>query len=128
MKFLTVKEIIYINQRVIEGAGGSIGVRDVGLIDSAANRPRASFGGEDLYPTLFLKAGALFHSLIFNHAFLDGNKRTGVASATLFLKKNGFQLKVENEEMENFTMKIVEDKLDVEQIAQWLEKNSKKGE
>jgi death on curing protein len=126
MKFLSAKDIIFINEEVVDESGGSIGIRDFGLIDSAANRPRASFGGEDLYPSLFLKAAALFHSIIFNHAFLDGNKRTSIAAVEVFLGINKYQLKASQKEKEDFVMSIVEEKLEVEQIAQWLEKNSKK--
>ena len=126
MKYLAIHDVIYINQEVIQASGGLLGVRDLGLIDSAINRPRATFEGIDLYVTLFEKAAALFHSIIFNHAFLDGNKRTAVASAALTLYINGFELLTSNEKLELFTVSIVERKMDIAEIAQWLEKNSTK--
>lgn len=124
MNYLSVQDLIYINQAVVNASGGSIGVRDVGLIDSAVNRPRATFGDDDLYSSLFDKAAALFHSVIFNHAFLDGNKRTAVASAAQLLYLNGFELITSEKELESFTMKIVEERLELDKIAKWLEKYS----
>ncbi|MFA6023640.1 MAG: type II toxin-antitoxin system death-on-curing family toxin [Candidatus Gracilibacteria bacterium] len=109
---------------MVDASGGTIGVRDVGLIDSAVNRPRATFGDDDLYPSLFDKAAALFHSVIFNHAFLDGNKRTAVASAAQLLYLNGFELITSEKELESFTMKIVDERLGLDEIAKWLEKYS----
>ena len=67
-------------------------MRDVTLLESAVARPQSSFDGEDLYPTLFYKAAALMHSLLKNHQFVDGNKRTALASAGIFLKLNGYNL------------------------------------
>lgn len=125
MKYLTVEDVIYINRQVVQHAGGSIGVRDIGLIDSAVNRPKATFDGKDLYPSLFEKSAAIFHSIIFNHAFLDGNKRTAIASAAQTMFINGYNLKTSNQELESFTLRIVRDRLEVEAIAEWLELYSK---
>lgn len=77
---------------MIDKTGGSHGVRDLGLLESAVMRPKATFGGEELYSDVFSKAAALMHSLIRNHPFVDGNKRTGIAAAGLFLAQNGVQL------------------------------------
>jgi death-on-curing protein len=76
MKYLTVEQVMRIHARSIAQFGGDAGVRDLGLIDSAVAQPRASFGGKDLYPTLAEKAAALAFSLVKNHPFADGNKRT----------------------------------------------------
>ena len=122
MEYLTVQDLIYIHQAVVEASGGSVGVRDIGLIDSAVNRPKATFGGEDLYLGLFEKAAASFHSVISNHAFIDGNKRTAVTAAAQFLYINGYELITSEEELEKFTLSIIEKKLDVDEIAEWLEK------
>jgi death on curing protein len=72
--------------------GGSPPVKDIGLVESAVFRPRTTVFGEDAYPTLWLKAAALLHSLARNHGFHDGNKRTAWASTWLFLGKNGWLL------------------------------------
>lgn len=126
MKYLSVKDLIYINEVVVKAGGGSVGVRDLGLIDSAANRSRATFGGEDLYPDLFTKAAAMFHSLAFNHAFLDGNKRTAVAAAAQLLYLNGLGLEAPEKELEDFVVQVVEEHFEIDVIADWLEENSKK--
>lgn len=125
MKYLSVKDLIYINEVVVEAGGGSVGIRDLGLIDSAANRPRATFDGEDLYLDLFSKAAALFHSLAFNHAFLDGNKRTAVAAAAQLLYLNGFRLEADEKELEDFVVQVVEEHYEVERISEWLKENAK---
>ena len=124
MKYLSVQDLIYINQAVVDASGGTIGVRDIGLIDSAVNRPQATFGEDDLYPSLFDKAAALFHSVIFNLAFLDGNKRTAIASAAQLLYINGFELVTSEKDLEAFTMEVVEKRLDLNEIAEWLSKYS----
>ena len=75
MRFLTLKELIELHQRLIERSGGSPGIRDLGLLESALAQPLMTFGGEDLYPTVVEKASALGFSLIKKHPFVDGNKR-----------------------------------------------------
>jgi len=122
MQYLTIQDLIYIHEEVIRVSGGSPGVRDLGLVDSALNRPKATFDKEYLYPSLFDKSAALFHSLIMNHAFVDGNKRTAVAAAAQILYINGFELVTSEKELEKFTLNIIKRKIEVEEIASWLEK------
>lgn len=124
--YLTIDEVIAILESMIDIYGGSHGIRDIGLIQSAIGRPQASFGGDDLYPTIFDKAAALFHSLMFNHAFVDGNKRTTISSASRFLYKNGYILQPTDKEFVDFPLRVENNHLGLEQIAEWLKKNSKK--
>ena len=113
--------------RVIEVSGGSQGVRDQGLLESAIYRPQASFGGHDLYPDLFSKAAALGHSLIKNHPFVDGNKRTGFESMRLFLRMNGFDLRMGEEQKFVFILSIASDPdINEHRIGEWLRLHSKK--
>ena len=77
MKHLSVKQVLAIHARSIEQFGGEPTIRDPGLLDSAVAQPRRGFGGKDLYPSLEEKAAALAFSLVMNHPFADGNKRTG---------------------------------------------------
>lgn len=105
--------------------GGSHGIRDLGLIESALSRPQATFGGNDLYPTIFLKAASLFHSLIFNHAFIDGNKRTTITCTARFLHLNGYILNATDREFVDFPLKVENQHLTFEEIADWLKANSK---
>lgn len=101
-------------------------VRDLGLIKSAVARPRATFGGKYLYNSIFDKVAALLQSLLKNHPFVDGNKRTALSSSALFLWKNGYKLtNVHNEEVE-FAIRVDNGNLTVEQISQWLKEHSVK--
>jgi death-on-curing protein len=101
--------------------GGSHGVRDLNMLLSAVSRPQASFDGQDLYPDLFHKAAALLDSLINNHPFVDGNKRTGIATAALFLQANGYRLNASNIELEKFTLDVAQALRSVEDIATWFQ-------
>lgn len=125
-KYLTLDEVIAIHDNMVSLYGGSHGIRDLGLVDSAISRPMATFGGEDLYPDVFLKAAALFHSLMFNHAFVDGNKRTTITVSARFLKINGYSLIATDREFVDFPLKVENAHLSFEEIAAWLRKNAKK--
>lgn len=95
--FLSLEQILAIHYYQIESHGGSHGIRDLSLLESATQRPQASFMGEDLYQTIFDKAATLMHSLILNHPFIEGNKRIGVVAAVGFIHSNGWDLKVSQE-------------------------------
>ena len=125
-KYITLDVVIAIHDDMIERYGGSFGIRDLGLIQSAIARPQASFGGEDLYPTVLDKAAALFHSLIFNHAFIDGNKRTSITSMARFLYLNGYELTAEKEEFVAFPLRVENKHLSLDEIAKWLIKHVEK--
>lgn len=118
--FLEIDEVIAIHERMLKIGGGREGIRDFTLIHSAVERPKAFFAGKDLYPTVWLKAAALIHSLVKNHAFNDGNKRTGFFSTLRFLNLNGYDLDVEDKEIINFTLDIGVKKLNLEDISLWL--------
>lgn len=126
VRYLTPQQVIVIHDRVLKRFGGSFGVRDLGLIESAVGRPQASFDGVDLYPTLIDKTAALLQSLLKNHPFVDGNKRTALASAGVFLKINGYKLVNIHEEEVEFAVKVDNEHLSVEQIAKWLDNHTKK--
>ena len=96
---LTVNDIIFLHEKIIDKTGGIRGVRDVGLLEMAVNSPFVSFDGEDLYKTLEEKAKQLCNSLIRNHPFLDGNKRIGILAMLVFLDLNGKRLNITNEEI-----------------------------
>lgn len=125
-KYLTLDVVLAIHDDMVERYGGSFGIRDLGLIQSAIARPQASFGGEDLYPTIIDKAAALFHSLIFNHAFTDGNKRTSLTSTARFLYINGYELTANKQELIDFPLKVENKHLDIDQIANWLQEHTRK--
>ncbi len=124
MIYLTPEQILFLHARLIAETGGGHGLRDLALLESALSRPRATFGGQDLYPDLFAKAAALMDSLLRNHPFVDGNKRTGITAAALFLVQNGRRLTATNAEVEAFVRRAVEAELDVAEIAEWLQAHS----
>jgi death-on-curing protein len=125
VEYLTLEEVLLLHARLIQRTGGSGGVRDMGLLDSALARPWATFGGEDLYPSLWHKAAVLMHSLIKNHPFVDGNKRTALTATGLFLELNGYALTANNEEVLDFVRRAAVGKGDIESMTTWLEKRSK---
>jgi death-on-curing protein len=122
--YLTLDIVLAIHEEMVERYGGSHGIRDVGLIQSAAARPQSSFGGEDLYQTIFDKAAALFHSLMFNHAFVDGNKRTAMVSTARFLFMNGYELDASQKEFVAFPLNVENQHLSIEEISKWLKRHS----
>ena len=124
--YISLDEVIAIHDNMITLYGGSHGIRDLGLVEAAISRPRASFGGEDLYPDIFSKSSALFHSLMFNHAFVDGNKRTTITTTARFLSLNGYELTVSERQFVDFPLQVENSHLTIQEIAKWLEKNSKK--
>lgn len=121
MNYLTPEQILFLHARLVAETGGSHGVRDLNMLLSAVSRPQASFDDQDLYPDVFHKATALLDSLINNHPFVDGNKRTGIASAALFLHVNGYHLDVSNTELEKFTLDVARALRSIEEIAMWFQ-------
>jgi death-on-curing protein len=85
IRYLTLVEVIDLHRQIIEQSKGTINIRDLGALESSIAQPRMTFGGEDLYPTIIDKASALGFSIVMNHPFLDGNKRTGHAAMEIFL-------------------------------------------
>ena len=115
MILLTLDDLLHVAERTL---GHPAPLRDVGLLESAAARPAATAFGDEAYPSLDLKAAALVHSLIRNHALIDGNKRLGLAGLLVFLGVNGVRLSWTNDEAFDFIMAIADGHLDdVEAIA-----------
>ena len=125
MNYLYPKQILYLYQRISRQSGGSVGLRDEGLLESAVYRPQASFGGQDLYPDLFSKTAALGHSIISNHPFVDGNKRVGFEAMRLMLRVNGADIHASLEAKYDFVMEIAKGKLSEQAIADWLKRHSR---
>jgi death-on-curing protein len=121
VEYLTLEEVLLLHTRLIQRTGGSGGVRDIRLLDSALARPRATFGSKDLYPGPWHKAAVLMHSLVKNHPFVDGNKRTALTATGLFLELNGYTMTASNEEALDFTRLVVLGEIDVKLMAAWLE-------
>lgn len=126
IKYLSEAEIIAINEAVISRFGGIHGIRDLYLLKSTVSRLQTSIGFQDAYKSIFDKAAALFHSLIFNHSFLDGNKRTAFFGAILFLEYNGWRVEFKRKEAVKFTRKVYVEKYTIEQVSKWLKDHSVK--
>jgi len=122
--YLSVVAVFFNHEQLIASFGGAQGIRDEGALKSALARPRATFGGQPLYPTLFEKAAALFESLCVNHPFIDGNKRVAYAGAGIFLELNGWRLQAEADEAVDFTLDVAAGKSGKEIIRVWLEQHS----
>jgi death-on-curing protein len=120
MQYLTSQQILFIHFRLIETTGGSHGVRDLGALQAAAARAAATFGGADLYEDIFAKTAALMESLIKNHPFVDGNKRTAITAAVLFLQRNGFRLELSQEVLYRFTMAMATGEAHREEAEAWF--------
>jgi death-on-curing protein len=99
-------------------------VRNLGLLESAVALPKATFDGKELYLDLFTKAAALMDSLINIYPFVDGNKRTGVTAAGLFLRINGYKLTAPPEALETCTLRVATDGMEIADLAAWLHANS----
>jgi death on curing protein len=120
MNYLTIDEVYAIHQRMIKIGGGRWDVHDFTLLHSAVERPKVTFGGRDLYPTIYDKSTALIHSLIKNHPFDDGNKRTAYYSTKRFFYINGYILNANINEVIKFTVSIDVQNLPKEKISLWL--------
>ena len=118
MIFLDLEDLLHVAELA---TGGSVEVRDIGLLDSAAARPRALAFGADAYATLHDKAAALLHSIVRNHALVDGNKRLGLAAVIAFYGVNGRRLTMTNDEAYDLVIAVATGNVeDVAQIAQLL--------
>lgn len=124
-QYLTPEQVLFLHSRLIAETGGEHGVRDLGMLLSALGRNQATFEEKDLYPDLFLKTAALMDSLVRNHPFVDGNKRTAITSAALFLRMNGYRLVVENPVMVQFTLACAQSQLSLDEISDWFRLYSK---
>ncbi len=123
--YLTAEQVLFIHYRLLGETGGEHGVQDLGLLKSAIARPRATFDRQELYPDIFEKAAALMESLINNHPFVDGNKRTGIACAVLFLQQNGVSFSAKNADLEKFTLRVASSRVGRSGITERLKKHSR---
>lgn len=126
MTYLTAEDLLVMHARILDVIGGTHGVREPNLIAAIADKPKASFGGRDLYPSLHMKAAIYLEAVVNYHAFIDGNKRTGLASAARFLEINGYLFTATNKSAEAFVLGVATKKHGIDAVAQWLENNSSK--
>lgn len=117
---LTTKQVISLHSSLIEATGGTDGVRDMGLLESALEAPFQTFGGKDLYPALIQKAARLGHSLISNHPFVDGNKRIGIHTMLVFLAANGVEIECTQKELIDVGLSLADGAMNTEKLLIWL--------
>jgi death-on-curing protein len=123
--FLSLGEILEIHRDQIERYGGHPGIRDLGLLQSALAMPAAGFGGRYLHTDLFEMAAAYLFHITQNHAFVDGNKRTGAVASLVFLSLNGIGIEANEEEFEKTVSGVAEGKIDKAAVAEFFRKNSR---
>ncbi|OQY46366.1 MAG: death-on-curing protein [Anaerolineaceae bacterium 4572_78] len=121
MRYLTLDEVLEIYHQVMTHSGGWVGIRNIGLLESALVQPLMTFGGQYLYPTLIEKASALGFSLIKNHPFLDGNKRIGHAAMEIFLVLNSHEIQAGVDEQEKVILDVATGNLSREEFTSWLQ-------
>lgn len=126
MIYLSAENILYYHFRLIEDYGGSHGVRDDSRLKSVVEAPKQEAFGIEQYPTVFDKAAVYARNIIADHLFIDGNKRSGITSASVFLMKNKYKITASQKDLEDFAVKIAVDKCDIPEIAKWFKKYSVK--
>ena len=120
MRRLSKEQILLLHTQLIEEFGGTDGVRDYNLLDSALETPFQSFAGVELYPTIQAKAARLGYGLIKNHTMLDGNKRIGAHTMLIFLALNGIEMKYTQKELYETVLSVVEGSLEYEDLLRWV--------
>ena len=122
-KFLNLQLVLKLHSRQIERFGGSLGIRDQGLLESALAQPEATFGGELLHSTLYDQAAAYLYHLSRNHPFIDGNKRNAFAVMDTFLRLNGCVLTLTNDQIYELVLQVAQGQMDKEELAIVLKSN-----
>jgi len=124
MKAISKRQILRLHDKLVVQTGGSDGLRDEGLLESALAAPFASYAGQELYPSLVEKAARLVFGLISNHPFIDGNKRVGVTAMAVFLHGNGIELDITNDELATLGLTLADGKMTIRDVAEWLKKKT----
>lgn len=120
-RFISISQVLDIHQDEINSFGGTSGVRDEGLLDSALAQPQATFGGELLHPTIHEQAAAYLYHLAMNHPFIDGNKRTAFAVMDTFITLNAYSLNLSQEQAYNLVIRVVQKEISKEELSAFLE-------
>ena len=125
MRYLTVSEVIELYRQVMEASGGTVGILSIESLESAVGQPRATFDGNELYPTIIEKTAALGFSLIMNHAFVDGNKRIGHYAMETFLVLNGHEFDASLDEQESIILQLASRKLSRDAFTDWIREHTR---
>jgi death-on-curing protein len=122
--FISLQDALRIHKEQIERYGGSPGVRDIGLLESAVAMPQAGLGGQYFHTDLFEMAAAYLFHIVKNHPFVDGNKRVGAATALVFLELNGRGAEASNDEVVSITLAVAEGKAGKSAVAEFFRKHA----
>ena len=122
---IEVSEVEKIHDILIDRFGGAKGIRDKGILESAIGRPFQTFDGKDLYPDPVDKAAAIFESIVSNHPFVDGNKRTAYVVLRVILKRNQLDIEVDQDLKYDFVIKAAKGELTFDKIKTWIRNNLK---
>lgn len=114
------EKVLLLHQLIAEETGGSIGVRDIGLLESALENAFSSYGGIEFYPTKEEKGARLGYTLISNHVFVDGNKRIGMYVMLTFLEVNGIEMTCTNEDVVEAGLGVASGKMGYEELLEWV--------
>jgi death on curing protein len=120
-RFLELSEVLFIHEPQIDQFGGTRGIRDLGLLESAVAQPKMMFGKQLLHPEIYKQASAYLYHIARNHPFIDGNKRTAFAAMDTFLRLNNYRLKLTNDEQYQLVLKVAQGKLEKQELAQCFE-------
>lgn len=122
---LSKEQVLKLHTQLIEATGGSNGIRDEKLLDSALNNPFQSFNGKELYPSIYAQAAQLCFGLVKNHAMMDGNKRLGTHVMLVFLALNGYELSYSQTELSEVILSLASGKIDAAALLQWIIEHQK---
>ncbi len=121
IRFLTVEEVLLLHRLQLEKYGGGEGLRDDNMLASAVFQPQQTFGGDYVYPSIYAMAAAYWHGLTMNHPFVDGNKRIGFLACLVFLNRNGYDLRLGNDEAIRLGLELAQGHIPRELLARIVE-------
>ena len=117
---LSKSQVLIIHEQLVAETGGSSGLRDDGMLESALNAPFQTFSGKSVYPSLQQKAARLCFGLVKNHPFIDGNKRIGAHAMLVFLALNGVELQHSQEELSDIILMLAAGEIAAEELLRWI--------
>lgn len=121
---LTLEQLLEIHALVVEATGGSVGLRDLGRLEAAIATQTQNVFGEELYPNIIDKSAAIIRAIVADHPLVDGNKRTAMLAGLTLLEINGVDFSAKVGEIEDFAVRIAVGRLDIPEIAHWLERHT----
>lgn len=126
MNHLSIEQVLYIHDVLIEETGGRHGLRDLDLLASVVGRLQSGTRDVEIYPTLFARTAALMSSIVQNHPFIDGNKRTGISVAGILMVLNGWELAATDDGLYAFTLRVANGHRSIDEMVAWLEAHARR--